>query len=134
MDSDSFDSSDNEPLSKYKKDQVPTDDGQVPSASLPMQEATAQRKRGRPKGPAKAPKRQLNKSTTISHHNICRDQIDEECECLGIYYRCWRPMNPDQTSHISVRVGNGKVVSALSDESLHAYRTAHIKALQVCAS
>ena len=40
LDSDLFDSSDDEPLSKYKKDQVLTDDGQVPSASLPMQEAT----------------------------------------------------------------------------------------------
>ena len=102
-DYDSFYSSDDEPLSKYKKEEVRKDEGDTPSQGLPMDETTRQCKRGRPKGPAKPPKCDLTRPTSISHHKVRRHQIDEECERLGIYYRCWRPMNPQQTSHISVR-------------------------------
>ena len=101
--SDSFVSSDDEPLSKYKKQQVDKDNADIPSQEVATEPPTTIRKRGRPKGPAKAPKRQSAKPTSVSHQNVRRDMIDEECARLGIYYRRWKPMNPEQTSHISVR-------------------------------
>ena len=101
--SDSFDSSDDELLIKYKKEDTTPHEEDTPSQGLPTEEPSTLRKRGHPKRPAKAPKRDFNRLCSISQHNVCRDRIDEECECLGIYYQCWQPMNPDQTSHISVR-------------------------------
>ena len=96
--SDSFVSSDDEPLSKYKKQQVHKDNPDIPSHEVATEPPTTICKRGQPKGPAKAPKRQSAKPTSVSHQNVRRDMIDEECAHLGIYYRRWKPMNPEQTS------------------------------------
>ena len=78
--------SDNEPLSKYKR-------------------ATSERGRrsvGRPQGAAKALKRDFSFPMSIRQHKVWRDRVDEECECLGIYYKKWQPLDPDQTEHLSV--------------------------------
>ena len=61
------------------------------------------RKVGRPKGRTKPPRRDFSRPTSILHKNVCRDMVDEECERLGIYYKRWTPLNPEQTSHPSVR-------------------------------
>ena len=34
--------------------------------------------------------------------NVRRDRVDEECARLGIVYRRWKPLNPEQQSHPSV--------------------------------
>ena len=41
--------------------------------------------------------------TSIAQQNIRRDHIDEECEKFGIYYKKWAPLNPEQTTHCSVK-------------------------------
>ena len=57
---------------------------------------------GKPKGKAKPPTRDFSKPTSILQKNVCRDLVDEECQCLGIIYCRWVPLNPEQTSHPSV--------------------------------
>ena len=104
--SNSFDSSDNEPLIKYmntmKVSEGTQQDG-APSQSLETYEEFTKHKRGRPRGPAKAPHHDFTRPTSIAQHNIRRDCIDKECERLGIYDKKWVPLNPDQTTHCSVR-------------------------------
>ena len=80
-----------------------TQEDDAPSKSLETYEEFKKCKRGRPRCPAKAPHRDFTRPTSIAQHNVRRDRIDEECERLGIYYKKWVPLNPDQTSHYSVR-------------------------------
>ena len=84
----------------------------LPSQPLPsepddldmqVQSPKKKRKIGRPKGRAKPPKRDFSRPTSILHKNVRRDMVDEECERLGIYYKRWVPLNPQQTNHPSVR-------------------------------
>ena len=96
--SSSWDSSDSEPLVKYKRD------------SGHSSKYTKRRGVGRPKGHAKAPKRDFSRPQSIRQHKVHRDRVDEECERLGIYYKIWRPLNPEQTFHISVRDVNDDTV------------------------
>ena len=51
----------------------------------------------------------LNLQQVISHYphlfstkNVRRDCVDEEYQRLGIFYKCWVPLNQQQTSHPSV--------------------------------
>ena len=100
-DSDSFSSSDNEPLSKYRKRKSSGDEGHSTDTTR-----TPSRSVGRPRGRAKPPAKNRNRHFRIVQKNIRCDGVDEECTRLGIYYKKWRPLNPDQTSHISVRDGS----------------------------
>ena len=99
--SDLFDSSDDEPLSKYT---TPKSNEKAADPEEPG-EMSAKPKRGvgRPKGRAQPPHIDFSRPTSIQQHNVRRDRVDEECERLGIYYRRWRPLNPEQTEHVSVR-------------------------------
>ena len=104
--SDSFDSSNDEPLIEYKnsrKGGEGTEADDALSQSLKTYEEFTKHKRGRARGPAKAPHHDFTRPTSIAQHNVRRDHIDEECKRLGIYYKKWVPLNPDQTSHCSVR-------------------------------
>ena len=96
--SSNWDSSDSEPLVKYKRD------------SGHSSKYTKRRGVGRPKGHAKAPKCDFSRPQSIWQHKVHRDRVDEECERLGIYYKIWRPLNPEQTSHISVRDVNDDTI------------------------
>ena len=87
----SWDSSDSEPLQKYKRDTGGNSNGMK------------KRGVGRPKGHAKALKCDFSRPKSIRQHKVHRDRVVEECERLGIYYKIWQPLNPEQTSHISVR-------------------------------
>ena len=74
-----------------------------PSKKKSNSTSTSLKKRvGRPKGPAKPPKRDFSRPASIRQHKVRRDRVDEECERRGIYYKIWQPLNPDQTSHITV--------------------------------
>ena len=57
---------------------------------------------GRPKGKAKPPACDFTLPTSIQFKNVRRDRVDEECQRLGIYYRHWVLLNPQQISHPSV--------------------------------
>ena len=65
---------------------------------------------GRPKGRAKPPACDFTLPTSIQFKNVRRDCIDEECQRLGIYYKHWVPLNPQQISHPSVRDFNDDTV------------------------
>ena len=96
-DSDSFSSSDEEPLSKYRKRKSSADEGHsTDTMRTPSQSV------GRPRGRAKPPARDRNRHFCIVQKNVRHDGVDEECARLGIYYKKWRPLNPDQTSHVSI--------------------------------
>ena len=95
--SDSFSSSDDEPLSKYRKRKSSGDEGHSTDTTRNPSQSV-----GRPRGRAKPPAKDHNKRFRIVQKNVRRDGIDEECARLGIYYKKWRPLNPDQTSHVSI--------------------------------
>ena len=65
---------------------------------------------GWPKGRAKPPACDFTLPTSIQFKNMRRDRIDEECQRLGIYYRRWVPLNPQQVSHPSVHDFNENTV------------------------
>ena len=92
-DSDEFDTSDNEPLSKKvsKRSDSPEFEQEGSDSRKP-------RKRGRPSGKTKS----LSMVKVVQRHVRC-DRVDEECGCLGIVYKKWQPLNPKQKSHPSVR-------------------------------
>ena len=96
-DSDSFSSLDDKPLSKYRKRKSSGDEGHsTDTMRTPSQSV------GRPRGTAKPPAKDCNRHFHIVQKNVRRDGIDKECAWLGIYYKKWRPLNPDQTSLVSV--------------------------------
>ena len=97
-DSSSWDSSDSEPLVKYKRD------------SGRSSKRMNRRGVGQPKGHAKAPKCDFSRPQSIRQYKVHRDRVDEECKRLGIYYKIWQPLNPQQTSHISVQDVNDDTV------------------------
>ena len=94
--SDLFSSLDNEPLSKYRKRKFSGDKGHSTDTRNPSRSV------GRPRGRAKPPARDCNKHFCIVQKNMQHDGVDEECARLGIYYKKWRPLNPEQTSHVSI--------------------------------
>ena len=68
-----------------------------------MQQPPKKHKVGCPKGRAKPPACDFTLPTSIQYKNVRRDHVDEECQRLGIFYKRWVPLNPQQTSHPSVR-------------------------------
>ena len=38
----------------------------------------------------------------VVQRHVQQDRVDEECVCLGIVYKRWEPLNPEQTTHLSV--------------------------------
>ena len=39
----------------------------------------------------------------VVQRHVRHDRVNEECACLGIVYKKWKPLNPRQSSHPSVR-------------------------------
>ena len=115
-DSSDWDSSDDEPLIKYTILSKDTDSSSESSSSSSEEDdkhrkssnkrkANANTERhsvGRPRGRAKPPSCDFSKPTSIRQHKVRRDCVDEECVRLGIVYKVWRLLNPDQTCHIMV--------------------------------
>ena len=62
-------------------------------------------------GRAKPPACDFTLPTSIQFKNVGRDHVNEECQRLGIYYKRWVPLNPEQTSHPSVRDFNDDTVT-----------------------
>ena len=89
-------SSDDEPLSKYvkpdkaKKKTQPSDVGNVPKV-------------GRSRGPTKPQQDFSKRPKPLCHYKVCRDRVDEEFARWGIVYKYWQALDPDQTSHVTVR-------------------------------
>ena len=115
-DSSDWDESDDKPLIKYS---IPSkdDDSSSESSSSSSEEDNKHRKGlnkrkadantekhsvDRPRGRAKVPSRDFSKPTFIRQHKIRCDRVDEECVRLGIVYKVWQLLNPDQTCHITV--------------------------------
>ena len=80
------------------------------SDGMNVQQPPKKCKVGRPKSRAKTPACDFTLPTSIQFKNIRRDHFDEECQRLGIYYKCWVPLNPQQISHPSVRDFNDDTV------------------------
>ena len=111
------DSSDEEPLIKYTIPSKDTDSSTESSSSSSEEDDkhrkyskkrkananSERRSMGRPRGRAKPPSCDFSKPTSIRQHKVRRDCVDEECARLGIVYKVWWPLNPDQTCHITVR-------------------------------
>ena len=93
-----FDSSDKEPLAKYRtktelnlsKEGNGKSDPDIPRGC------------GRPRGKAQPKKRFQTAGFNKIQRNMHRDRVDKECTRLGIVYRRWKPLNPEQESHLSV--------------------------------
>ena len=128
---DDFNTSDDEPLSKYVSGNINESDedgGSTLSDSdtiiISEQEMSLdpdsdvmdvecpprKHKVGRPRGSAKPPAHDFTLPTSIQFKNVTRDRVDEECKRLGIYYERWVPLNPEQVSHPSVRDFNDDTV------------------------
>ena len=88
--SSSWDSSDSEPLQKYKRDTGGSSNGTKKEVLISL------------RAMLKLPNHDFSRPKSIHQHKVRRDRVDEECERLGIYYKIWQPLNPQQTSHISV--------------------------------
>ena len=106
-DDDDFDSSDEEPLSKYvvvkysgspelEPEPIPVTPGQ------PVSTSNEQRKRGRPRGRAKPRSKEYFSGFNIVQQHVRRDRVDEEYAERGIIYKKWEPLDPNQDSHPSV--------------------------------
>ena len=98
-DSDEFDKSDNELLSKkvFKRSDSP---------EFEQEEASDIRKhgkRGRPRGKTNPKTPESVSMVKVVQRHVRRDRVDEECARLGIVYKKWKPLNPRQSSHPSVR-------------------------------
>ena len=65
---------------------------------------------GHLKGRAKPPARDFTLPTSIQYKNVRRDCVDEECQRLGIFYKHWVPLNPQQRLHPSVRDFNDDTI------------------------
>ena len=58
---------------------------------------------GRPRGKAKPHTGDFTAPQSILQKNVRRDRVDEECIRLNIVYKRWRPLNPNQKMHLTVR-------------------------------
>ena len=97
-DSDEFDNSDNEPVSKkvFKRSDSPEFEEEGSDSRKP-------RKRGRPRGKTNPKTPESLSMVKVVQRHVHRDRVDEECARLGIVYKKWQPLNPKQKSHPSVR-------------------------------
>ena len=94
-----YDSSDEEPLSKYVKK---SPKGVSSGENVVNETSSKQKGRGRPRGKAAVKDRDFSKPTSIKQKHVRRDRVDEECARLGIVYKQWMPLNPEQTEHASI--------------------------------
>ena len=106
-DDDHFDSSDQEPLSKYiVKHPVSREFEPEPTPVTPGQSTSTsneqQKKRGRPRGRTKPKTKEYFSGFNIVQWHECRDRVDEECAERGIVYKKWEPLDPKQDSHPSI--------------------------------
>ena len=113
--SDNYDSSDDEPLSKYvvKRSMSPEFDNDnitTQSNSKHSKKPSDDRRRGRPKGRAKPKNESYLSGFKIVQRHVRRDRVDEECALKGIVYKKWEPLHPDQDSHPSVRDINDETI------------------------
>ena len=94
-----FEPSDDEPLSKYvmKRSNSPEFEQEQPT------NGAKPRGRGRPCGKMSAKTPESVSMLKVVQQHVCQDRVDEECAHLGIVYKRWEPLNPEQTSHLSVR-------------------------------
>ena len=101
-----FDSSDQEPLSKYvvkhsgSPEFLPEPIQVTPGQ--PTSTSNEQQKRGRPQGRAKPKSKEYFTGFNIVQRHVHRDRVDEECAERGIVYKRWEPLDPNQDSHPSV--------------------------------
>ena len=104
---DDFESSDDEPLSKYVKKRLDSPKFDKKSTNT----TPTIRARGRPCSKASAkPPESVSRVNAVQRH-VQRDRVDEECVRLGIVYKRWEPLNPDQESHPSVRdIQDGTII------------------------
>ena len=89
------------------------DAGTVPSPEEPMDMTQATQDppsqpphkcyMGWPKGKAKPHTGDFSAPGSILQKNVRRDRVDEECICLNIVYKKWKPLNPCQKSHVTIR-------------------------------
>ena len=93
-----FDTSDDEPLAKYSN----KSEGNSKETRKHNTDAESSKGRGRPKGKAQPRKQFKRAGFNTIQRNVRHDRVDEECARLGIVYRRWKPMNPDQESHPSI--------------------------------
>ena len=72
-------------------------------SASPAWAVPVKRKRGRPRGKAKPKVIDFTVLGSIQQRHVRRDNVDEECKAEGVIYKKWVPLNPTQTSHVSVR-------------------------------
>ena len=110
-----FNTSDDEPLAKYvpakvsehaedaastssDSDTIIMSEEEMPvdpdSDAMNVEQPPKKCKVGCLKGRAKPPAHDFTLPTSIQFKNMRRDRIDEGCQRLGIYYKCWVPLNP----------------------------------------
>ena len=58
---------------------------------------------GQPKGKAKPHTGDFSAPGSILQKNVGHDRVDEECIRLNIVYKKWKPLNPNQKSHVTIR-------------------------------
>ena len=58
---------------------------------------------GHPKGKAKPHTSDFSAPGSILQKNVRHDRVDEECIRLNIAYKKWKPLNPNQKSHVTIR-------------------------------
>ena len=106
--SEEYESSDEEPLSKYvvKRSLSPDfdNDTETPGTGKKSRKGDSHdRRRGRPRGRAKPKSDSYMSEFRIVQRHVRRDRVDEECTSKGIVYKHWEPLDPDLDSHPSVR-------------------------------
>ena len=93
-----FDTSDDEPVAKYRN----RGKSNSKKTAKDNTDAEPSRGHGRPRGKAQPRKQFQTAGFNKTQRNVRQDRVDEECVRLGIVYRRWKPINPDQQSHPSI--------------------------------
>ena len=101
-----FDSSDEEPLAKYRT----KSNGDLKKERKDKSDGESSRGHGRHRGKAQPGKKFQMAGFNRLQRNVRRDRVDEECTRLGIVYRQWKPLNPDQESHPSIMFFNEETI------------------------
>ena len=69
----------------------------------PPSQPPRKRYMGQPKGKAKSHFGDFSAPGSILQKNVRHDRVDEECIRLNIVYKKWKPLNPHQKSHVTIR-------------------------------
>ena len=93
-----FDTSDDKPVAKYRN----RSKSNSKKTDKDNSDAEPSRGRGRPRGKVQPRKQFQTAGFNKSQRNVRRESVDEECARLGIVYRRWKPLNPNQESHPSI--------------------------------